>query len=373
MFDKKIKSEVLQYFFEFYPDLPDKMRNTLHSYDKDNRSPFHLEDDVWSHTLIAFSHLNISNFIIVQKYAACVATLCHDIGKIFTRSSHKEGRINFWGHAQVSVQYTIDFSLFVSEKLNWNENKRNKLVELASYAVNNHFDLFRKKDDDVSSYLNYRQDIMEVLYAVCEADMAGQIKHTDLFNSPDIKINFKFQEELSEKEFNKEGYDRVAFVFCGVPGVGKDTVASKLKSKVFSYDDIRREVLNKHYPSSKSLSPSKEYDFAWFFCNEANIDLDKTLYKKLRDFSGNVSICNLNLTRKSRRRILGVVDRAFKGEKVLKVCVYIVSDSNTILDRNINRKNDDKSIPRKVIYDKLYGQYLPSEEEGFDQVIFIVN
>lgn len=67
---------------------------------------YHSEGDVFTHTMLALSHLSPHASLLVK-----LATLLHDVGKptTFTPPENNEGRIRFFGHDKAGVEITKKF------------------------------------------------------------------------------------------------------------------------------------------------------------------------------------------------------------------------------------------------------------------------
>lgn len=70
-----------------YPKLCKAMQECSHHYSDTELNPFHLEGDVWSHTMMS------CNQAVNQNKNTQIAALLHDIGKPFTRKENHEAAV----------------------------------------------------------------------------------------------------------------------------------------------------------------------------------------------------------------------------------------------------------------------------------------
>lgn len=136
------KFKLLKRFLDLYPWYPHRMRSTLHSFDDTYLCSYHLEDDCWVHTMMVFSHADITGLFPEEETALLIAAITHDAGKIYTRKSHTPGKVNFWGHPEAGVQFTAE----VCHALPPNSTRA---LELAVFAVAHHIAAYTVQENEI--------------------------------------------------------------------------------------------------------------------------------------------------------------------------------------------------------------------------------
>lgn len=89
--------KILNEFIKKNHDLVDQMKACSYSYDKDNLNLHHLEGDVWTHTMMAYTNTVKYKCSNIVKWAV----ILHDIGRIYTRSENKEHKRVSFGNFEV--------------------------------------------------------------------------------------------------------------------------------------------------------------------------------------------------------------------------------------------------------------------------------
>lgn len=187
---KKQKSEILKYFLKWNYQLYLRMNMTDHSFDSTNITPYHLEGNVWTHTMCVLQ----SEYIKTQK--DIIAALCHDFGKCDTRfirydDNIKKYKVSFRNHEEYSVAPCNEFLIYLRSN---NFNLSNKDVDDILFSVKNHLKIYDIKDNKIAEFCNFDQDRANCLLTLMKADHDGQIVDYS------VKNNLKF--EINESAFN---------------------------------------------------------------------------------------------------------------------------------------------------------------------------
>ena len=86
-------NKIKEFQLEF-PDIVHRMKTTTHHYDKFNLNPYHLEGDIWTHTMMVHQHVWDEklhpNLDDGERELLSWVTLIHDLGKVFTRQTDDE-------------------------------------------------------------------------------------------------------------------------------------------------------------------------------------------------------------------------------------------------------------------------------------------
>lgn len=347
-----------------------------------NPSPYHLEGDVWTHTVCCYSHLlNIfekCNIISERdRKIVCLAVLFHDIGKPSSVGFHESGKKYFRGHDARSMQIIMRNHKLICEVF---EISHDDLVDIMLivqvhtlyYQLKNYIDIYK--------YLNYRMDLLSLYIALSTADAAGQIRED---NNEDEKFDIieafssdnKTLPIIENERFINNS--RSLIIFCGCPASGKDTIIKTNYLNVeetFSFDDIRVEEYQKNYDTSE-LSYETIYNASFHWCNENKINLLEILQSKIKNAyeSGKkvLAISNCNLTKKARKALLGFA----RNFKATPYAVYVMNDVEVLIKRDQERcsENKGKMVGDSVIYNMYNIQFLPTKEEGFKEITYIFN
>lgn len=361
--------DLLKHFQEWNPELVKMMNDTSHHFNSEHLSPWHLEDTVWTHTILMYkdfmAHCN-NNLIYSSglrlylfqtdvdniKYLTGIAILCHDIGKVYNRAvnSGKYGKVNFYNHGFSSVQPTIDFMFYLKNECGIKLSRKD--FQKVLLAVSGHMDF--KEVDRKEGALLVNNDVKGLF-------IIGLLDYFDNRNSIDSNMDF-----LNVNMFNIVDYKdiiesekqppsltvdnkEIVTVFCGVPGSGKDFVAEKMKYNIISYDRLRIE---KYLENHSNLSEAEIYKLAFEYCNVNNYDFNSEIKDILND-SNNIAICNTNLTRKLRRGLFNAIN----SENRKFMVYYIVSDSKMLYRRSKLRKS--KEIDKQIVTQFMYNQQVP--------------
>lgn len=365
---------LLKEFYNWKPGLIQMMKECSHHYSPDHLSPYHLENDNLTHTLMAYNqliHLNIPNNKF--RLLSGISVLCHDIGKIYTRHSPKPGKIAMYNHAFASIQDTIEFIQHLDNR-DWfvDDFTINDVMYYVLTSISNHMDYMQlDRNDRYGPVINNDPNLKYISDVLLYCDLYGSISEQD--DKEDINIKYQvFDVNILPNIVTVEDI----ILFCGPPASGKDYFAQFNNRSLLSYDDIRVQLYVETLNDSEeycSLTYDELYRKSFEYCKDKNINLNNYLLKQLEqeiEKGNKVCICNTNLTRKSRRSIINII----KQNKQLKHCsisvVYLCCGREDLYDRD---KNRDKSVGDNIIDKFVFNQQIPTKKEGVDNVLLINN
>jgi len=147
-----------------------------------------------------------------------------------------------------------------------------------------------------------------------------------------------------------------AIFLVGIPTSGKSTFSNQQKYKNYtrvSSDDILQEIAKEKQQSYNTVFKGN--------IRFAQIAMMKVLRKAIEE-DKSILWDQTNLTKKQRREKLKHIPAHYK-----KTAVYFIVDLETALKRNTQRPG--KVIPPEVLERMIKEYELPTNEEGFDQVI----
>jgi len=336
---KKIK-----FFKDNFPEYFTDMVNSEHAENQFLSNPYHIEGNVWTHTMCVCSHLQSAPNLLQW------AGLLHDIGKPDCRKIN-DFRVSFFSHGG----YGIFKALEVLKLANIPEKEIKIIIRL----IAKHQDLYLKGTkntlliDDVNEVIFY-----EYLKELTKADSLGAMSE-------------EFREEVSTKNIFQDftdtnNYKNEIIVMIGVPNSGKSYSLSNYDLSnytVISRDDLLFEVAN--LKSNKNLS----YNESWKYCTENDLqkEIDKTLLKNFNSAyrnKENIIVDMTNLSKKSRNKFVAQV----KDYK--KIAHLVLSDYKTILNRNLSRGG--KFIQEDIIKTMMKRFTFPDYSQ-FSEIKFEIN
>lgn len=97
-----MKNDIITWFEHTFPDLVTLMEATTHDHSDGTQNPYHLEGDIWTHTLMVVDTLASEDPDLI------LAALLHDVGKLYTRKERQGGRVSFREHENVSMVKSVD-------------------------------------------------------------------------------------------------------------------------------------------------------------------------------------------------------------------------------------------------------------------------
>lgn len=351
--------ELVVWFQEKYPDLVrDMLQCTHHRTEVDDfingnkdicvssnptsLNPYHLEGDVWAHTMMVCKQAENLN------YLAKVSALLHDIGKPSTRAVNpKNGRVSFFNHDAVSAF----MSLKMLKDLAIPKEDRHVVFNAIALHTQVYKQDQKKLCKDLGNLL-----AAETLLSLGRADHEGRFSTAGEFEKIDFVDIIKYAKEPVKVDKEKE-----VVILCGLPGSGKSTWVEDQKKK-WNQNEINLSVSRDEIV--ENLGKGDTYNEKW-----ENVD-QKAVDKHLRD---NLTLCCLtgakqvivdmtHMSKKSRRRTLSHFNKDYK-----KTCVVFLPDLETIYLRN--DKRDGKNIDREVI-DRMMKSFYPPTYEEFDEIIW---
>jgi predicted kinase len=363
-----LRNKVFQWFMENHSDLVNRMRTTYHSYDDGSLSPYHLEDDVWAHTCMVYHGLTdhlLRKYTESEKEILFLAALVHDIGKIYTRTVLPTGRVTFKGHDRISAveAYEVlkDYP-FIKPSL------AEESIITIMLLVQVHTLYYQlKKPIDIYEYLNYDGRLFDLFKVLAHVDHFGQMRAPDAkYDAKQLTWGTEFPQP-SSTPFNKQ-----LILMCGPPGSGKDTLIKndqRYGNCVSSFDEIRWNLYEEHY--GKVERNAETYNKVFEFAKEKNNDLLNIMRKEIKslfDSSDVVYISNTNLTRKSRRKFVGIA----RDLKVEIHAIFVWASLQELIERDLGRGDNDKTVGEAVIRQMRHHTDMPVMGEGFHSVRYIL-
>jgi predicted kinase len=327
------KVEILSAFLE-NKELVQSMKDCDHGHDG-RVNPYHLCGSCWCHSMLVYNQADPTNPIEL------IMALCHDIGKTLVRDVKEDGKVTFYGHADASIQPTIDFIMYLRDNSIINDHDVDYFMEVGLSPMANHMvyyqnynklNYFTGNDTLIEMYFR-RMARMDGKGSICKGEKIEQSKGTEL------------------KEYISESWNSklpTVTIWTGLPGSGKDYLAEQNNDEILSFDKIRLEVYKNILLDGvwDDLTDIQKYQNAFAYCNANKTDIMKIMSKKakiLLQGGKNANICNTSLTRKARRAIINSI-----GVNYNYVVKQVFVPTNVIIKRNDNRTNH--TVPVKAIH-----------------------
>ena len=118
--------KILNEFIKNNHDLVDQMKACNYHYNDDNLNLHHLEGDVWTHTMMAYTNAVKYKCSDIVKWAV----ILHDLGRVYTRSENKEHERVSFGNFEGASVFT---SISVLDKTDLTHDEKIKIFKIISY------------------------------------------------------------------------------------------------------------------------------------------------------------------------------------------------------------------------------------------------
>ena len=357
-------SQLVKNFHNKFPRMVSDMQSSDHNeYSKNIFSEWHMEGDVWTHTMMVFSQMKtvIENdpALHLRKRELLITALLHDIGKPLARQVQEEkGKVTFYGHDSISTflavdiidkidpDITLDQKIFILRLINYHQLLFNITNNIKSHAIRKFADKFSGPAD---AELLAHVDIMR------RCDYAGNLSiNDDNINYPVIEQIINETAEKPALSDNVNGNTPTAYILVGLPGSGKSTyIADKLDSNITVVS--RDNIIMKH-------AKLYEYNYTQAFhaCDQKVVDrmfneeFDDAIKAKT-----DIVIDRTNLTHKGRMKFITRLTQA----KFNVIVVVLLPSYQTTLDRNNSRMLEGKNLDFGIIKSMMKNFNMPFANE----------
>lgn len=330
----------------------------------DNREPmkYHMEGTVWTHTLMVVTYIETffefnKNFESFNEIYLSVLTagLLHDIGKPYTKeklkaTETKPERYMFKGHEGLSTFLVIG----VLKKL-----KQDFPNLYTDDIIDNIIQIISLHGVSVEST---KKDLLLMRNIFRNADKKGAIRDSN----ENIMSQYPDRKYLKRKTLDD---DKKLIMFVGTPNSGKSTLREKFpEHTIISRDDYLSIFYTEEF-GEHSLKYNEVYKkihsddkLKKKFDNVFN-----TYCSKISKNSNKVIIDLTMLSLSSRRKMLS------KFPKFRASAYVILTDINSLIKREKERRKIGKKIHTKVYKTFFKNFTIPTNEEGFDEIKIIIN
>lgn len=365
---KSNTNELVHWFQTEFPDLAKSMRDSTHHYDEQLLNPYHLEGDVFTHTMMVC--LQATNIAPNNDHVRW-SSLLHDIGKPGARKvNHETKRVAFHGHEGLSSFMAIDVLNKADIPV------KDKILIYRLVAMHGELFHFVKSDgtvkDDILDVFKGERELLENLLYQVSADSFGRFWESGRVSNlnADLPNHFKHitdQLAYSIAPMKHTGAPKLV-VLIGPPCAGKSTwIGANAGNAVV----ISRDALVEAAGAKRGLDYNECFKFLNANKDVCNSEVDGLLtstVNEARSAGRDVIIDMTNMSKKGRRRWVG------EFSNYDRKAVLFLTGFEELKNRNrIRAKNTGKYIPDYVLTDMCTRYSLPTYGEGFNEIEFVWN
>ena len=365
------KGKILKAFYKLYPDLPFRMRNTLISYEQGMPSNWHLEDDVWSHTMMVLHNVKFRRFDNMSKaaYKALFLTaLMHDVGKVNRISFEKYGKAGFPGHAHSATKYIAP----LCEQLYGYDHDYERILELTLFAVSHHMNVHEVvpnfSKDDFMKYFNYDYEQMAVSIDFGYADIYGRLSGNEL-KFPEYPHITAITENMNKEKYQVSKDDIDCWVYCYPPGAN---ILWYVDQGHLDYVRVRVETLLQIEAQSKSNQHLAARMTPYQLLKEMRKikNIPELVLKEFKDRKDDDKflILDFNLSKRPRSSFAHMIKNIYPNKKV--GCKVIMPTLSKLYADNEYPREGNISYELSDIYKELEEFVFPTMNDGFDRIEF---
>lgn len=330
--------DVVKIFKESFPKMYEDMKNCEHGYQNQKNNPYHLEGDVWTHTMMVMDELKKFKYELneIEYFTLQIAVLFHDSGKPYVWEENDEKKKRYfmghWGRSFYNVCDLLENNPF---------GYGDVFIPMIAILVLNHHRRYESK------FSNYNADLFtKLLNILSTCDSNGRL------NNGDDENDILEELELNESIFKTTDESKPTISFLiGLPNVGKSTYVKDEKiEKVLSRDAIILE-----------LADTDNYNEAWESVNHSKVD--KILNQRYQQFIKEREDFTIDMTNMVKKKRKKYMNDNFNSKGILFFTGY-----EEIMKRN--KKRENKFIPEPVFKSMIKSFNLSFDEE-FDDMDYI--
>ncbi len=329
------------------------MKETTHNFSQPVVNRYHMEDSVWTHTMMV---CKLAQHLCPEDQNIQIACLLHDIGKVFTRvENYEKQRVSFFNHAQYSFFHSIDILNKMPFYFPIDDEDKQEILSLI--ALHDRLMRIGSNATRIATTFKDNKLLLEKLAKLYYCDVNGRLFDTTV----DCKDRYVDREDvyrITQSRIHTNSIDsfknEITFL-VGLPCSGKSTYVKKLLRKDYRLSIVSRDDV------LLDLAETDNYDVAWNKVDQKEVD--KLLNEELRDCladDDSIVIDMTNLSRKGRNKFLSQVPKTYK-----KKCVLFCTGLDVIRDRNNNREN--KFISSEV-YNRMISSFSLPLYDQFDEI-----
>lgn len=356
----------LNWFIKEFPDYVKKMKSCSYNYDEENLNLHHMEDSVWTHTMMAYNYaINLK----VNEYVKW-AVLLHDVGRVLTRKVNKKSKkVTFGDFEGVSVY----LSLKVLNKTTLTQEQKIRIIKIIAFQYEI-IDYVKYLDPSKESILNkfrYEQQLINDLCMYVKCDLSGRIiadSKKKYYGFIDKRVK-ELRNNILKINQIRTNYKKSVYILVGPPCSGKSSWISKNFNNYYliSRDDCILKIGNDYditdYDKAYDLMKENEQVSSEIDSLEM-IMIDNAFLSNYE----NIIIDNPNLKEKFRDKWI----KKFSSNYNINIVLFLTPLEILVKRDIIRTKNENKSIGVKVIINKLKTFSFPILSKRINKILYVL-
>ena len=337
--------EIVKKFQIEYPKVVKSMKQADHHYNESEVNPYHIESDVWTHTMMVC--LKMKDKLKSDESSDELLMWCallHDIGKPICREVKEETkRVRFFGHEPVGAFMAIDILQ--------DQGFSPKDIVRGFQLIAMHTEHFKIGTDKLAKRCVNQQKLLNDLFCLSDAD-----RHGRFFQNEEENVE-TFGKKVSTNPENPSLQNEVVCM-VGLPCSGKSTYIKKKFDD--SYVIISRDAI------VEEIGEGANYNEKFKSVDQKKVNkiLDERKKQAIKE-KKNVILDLTHMSRKSRRSSMGSFPKSYKRKAVV-----VLAGMRDIMDRN--EKREGKYIPSHV-YESMTKAFYPPMYDEFQEIKWAIN
>ena len=355
------RDKLVNWFINNEYELYVEMRKSEHSVDLKSPNPFHIESEIFTHTLMVMTWIeaNKDRYSDEDYIALITSALLHDTGKPQCQekvpaSDTKPERYSFKGHEGVST--FISVGILKKLQKDFPEIYTKEIIEKIIKIVSLH-----------GTYIEETSDIKFIREEFHKADKNGAVRIVD----EAIFSQYNPRKFLKNKKVNKEVNKKLTLLI-GLPCSGKSTLRNKILNEnpdtfIISRDDL----LEAYYKGLFGEIGTYNEMYNTIHNNEELLKQFTAVFNELLKEAAkhnNVLIDMTQLSLSTRRKMLNNFQNFEKNAFIM------MTDNTELYRRNKERfEKENKLIKDIVLFNMMTSFVYPIYEEGFENITLEIN
>ncbi|MFA6190774.1 MAG: AAA family ATPase [Sulfurimonas sp.] len=360
--------QILKWFMQKFPEYVKQMRECSYHYDYTHLNLHHIEGDIWSHTVLAYSNAIKSNASEPLKWAI----LLHDIGRIFTRRENsKESEVSFGEFEGISCFVALE----ILNKSDLSANKISRILKIISYqyTVIDHIKYDKPSFNELLEKFKYEKELLSDLSYYVECDLFGRIvdeSRVELYDYKRVEALQKHVKHADNFKKAKSLKQNTLYLLVGPPCSRKSSwIAEQTGDFIVVNRDSCVEEIGKKYGKN---SYNESYDL--MNKNEKIKKEIDALEEERENFAKNsqkrdIIIDNPNLSLKNRKEQI----EAFSKTHKIEVLLFLTPFDELVACNKKRGKSVNKSVSQNGLINKLKTFTYPLLNEGIDEILIKFN